>query len=259
LRIESEDWLLALIFELGDEYRRLLSHVKFEFLRPEAMSTVLSQFSYEDMTDAIWSSLARRLRGEEPSAPCSSRYGRRGFTSAIVPGFPHVLSVIEKNNVRLLYRDTRDGFTAANFDPLVSGHSKLLILVQDTGGWIFGSYTHCKWPNNEWATDSSAKSFLFTLKNPHNIPPRRFAMKAGQEKFASYFRENRNDIVWIGYSGAIALTSGCNQNSNSHSRGFADTNANSTFANDSGHDGMTLFTGSETYTVKELEVFEFLE
>jgi hypothetical protein len=64
-------------------------------------------------------------------------------------------------------------------------------------------------------------------------------------------------LVWFGSSGAIALFPECNANTTSHNRGFATTS--STFVNDSGRDGETLFTGSETYTVKEIEIFEFFE
>jgi hypothetical protein len=32
--------------------------------------------------------------------------------------------------------------------------------------------------SNCWKADDSQESFLFTLKNPHNIPARRFALRA---------------------------------------------------------------------------------
>jgi hypothetical protein len=107
--------------------------------------------------------------------------------------------------------------------------------------------------------DPTAKSFLFTLTNPHKIPPRRFEMAPDAHPGASYLWKNREFMVWIGDRGAIAISSGCNQNSNSHCRGFANSNSRSTFKNGSGRDGDTLFTGSETFTVKELEVFEFFD
>jgi hypothetical protein len=173
LRIESEDWLLDLILELGSEYRRLLNEVTYEFLSSEGLSKFLDNFGYCEMTDDIWTSLVRRLRREKPSG-FPNRHVERGLSSSIVSGFPAVSSAIEEKNSRLLYRGTRDGFTGSDVVSRVTGHSNLLILVETTGGWIFGGYAHCKWPAKygEWARDPSQKSFLFTLKNPHNIPPR---------------------------------------------------------------------------------------
>jgi hypothetical protein len=263
LRIESEDWLLDLILELGSEYRRLLNEVKYEFLCSEGLSKFLDSFGYCEMTDDIWTSLARRLRGETPIEFPHRHVGpasdQRGFRSSIVFEFPSVLSVIEEKNAQLLYRGTRDGFSRSNCHPRVTGHSNLLILVETTGGWIFGGYAHCKWPANhvEWAGDPSQKSFLFTLKNPHNIPARRFGMASTRQAYVLQMYTSGSPIVWMGSSGAIALMTGCSASAVSHNRGFAGTD--STFVNDSGHDGKTLFTGSETYTVKAVEIFEFFD
>jgi hypothetical protein len=261
LVIESEDWLLDLILDLGDNYRSLLNAVKYEFVSEEGLSKFLSHFDYCDITDEIWKSLMRRLLGEKSKALSLSRYSSTHgqFDSVIVRRIPGVLSVIEETNVRLLYRGSRDGFSAADHDPRVKGHSNLLTLVETTEGWTFGSYTHCKWPDSGWAMDPTAKSFLFTLTNPHKIPPRRFEMTSDQQKHTSYLWVGRQYMVWIGFQGAIALSSDCNQNSESHCRGFAASNTMLTFENDSGVDGKTLFTGSETFTVKELEIFEFFQ
>jgi hypothetical protein len=209
------------------------------------------------MTEDIWTSLVRRLRREKP-AEIPGRHVKllddRAFPSSIVSGFPSVLSVIEEKKVRLLYRGTRDGFNVANCHPRVKGHSNLLIVVESTGGWIFGGYAHCKWPENGWSGDPSQKSFLFTLKNPHNIPPRRFEMESTMQKYVLYFQTSC--LVWVGNAGAIGLMPNCNANSTSHNCGFR---PDQTFMNDSGHEGTTFFTGSERYTVKEVEIFEFFE
>jgi hypothetical protein len=62
-------------------------------------------------------------------------------------------------------------------------------VILDTKENIFGGFTPVEWESrkwnkkyddesNCWKADDSLKSFLFTLKNPHNIPARRFALKA---------------------------------------------------------------------------------
>jgi hypothetical protein len=267
LRIESEDWLLDFILELGEDYRDLLSFVKYEFLSSGRLSTFLDHFDYRNLTDEIWASLGRRLRGEKPTGQASNRYGRApsvqssvsGFASTIVSEFPAVLSVIEGKNARLLYRGTRDGFGGSNYHSRLVGHSNLLIIVESSRGWIFGGYAHCKWPEYDWVGDHSLKSFLFTLKNPHNIPARRFGMKSSGQKYVLHPNPAGGYLLWMGFNGAITLSTDCNRSAKSSSPGFVQTNEYPTFANDSGYDGPTLFTGSTTYTVKELEIFEFFD
>jgi hypothetical protein len=67
-------------------------------------------------------------------------------------------------------------------------------VILDTKGNIFGGFTPVAWESIKWdgqsldnsntrksddtlKADDSAKSFLFTLKNPHNIPPKKFPLK----------------------------------------------------------------------------------
>jgi hypothetical protein len=52
-------------------------------------------------------------------------------------------------------------------------------VILDTEGNIFGGFTPVEWESGrKYKADDSLKSFLFTLKNPHNIPAKRFALKA---------------------------------------------------------------------------------
>jgi hypothetical protein len=60
-------------------------------------------------------------------------------------------------------------------------------VILDTKGNIFGGFTPVEWDSTSWyKADASLKSFLFTLKNPQNIPGRRFALKAEKKKQAIY-------------------------------------------------------------------------
>jgi hypothetical protein len=141
LRIESEDWLMELILELGEDFRGLLNHVKYEFLSLTGLFTFLDNFNHWEITGDIWASLVRRLRDEKSPSVHLARYGtelisHQNLSSTIVSEFPRILSVIEEKNARLLYRGTRDGFKSCY--NLVNGHSNFLILVESTEGWIFG-------------------------------------------------------------------------------------------------------------------------
>jgi hypothetical protein len=110
----------------------------------------------------------------------------------------------------------------------------------DTGGNVFGGFTPLQWESrtsDSWKCDDSLKSFVFTLKNPHNIPARKFALKA--EKKQQAVRR-----FWI---------DDCNANTDSStSLGHTDTN-------DTGLDRNIIFTGSFHFHVREIEVFEITD
>jgi hypothetical protein len=66
----------------------------------------------------------------------------------------------------------------SQFHGRCDGHANTLTVIVDTNGNIFGGFTPLTWesrrPNSatDWSNcakaDDSLKSFLFTLKNPHN-------------------------------------------------------------------------------------------
>jgi hypothetical protein len=87
------------------------------------------------------------------------------------------------------------------------------------------------------------KSFLFTLKNPHNFPSRRFALKAEKKDFAIYC-----DSSWGPRFCDIGVSDDCNANSRSYS------SLGGSYAN-----GWTVLTGANHFIVKEIEVFEITD
>jgi hypothetical protein len=99
---------------------------------------------------------------------------------------------------------------------------------------------------NYWKADPSLKSFVFTLKNPHNFPARKFALRA----------EEKDEAIWCDslcgpHFGDIHVSDDCNADTCSWTHQFG-----SSYKNDTGLDGETFFTGSENFRVKEIEVFE---
>jgi hypothetical protein len=102
---------------------------------------------------------------------------------------------------------------------------------------------------DKYKADPSLKSFLFTLKNPHNFPARRFALKAENKGEAI-----RCDSLWGPYFRDIHVAHNCNANTDSVTWRFG-----SAYTNDTGLNGMTFFTGSDNFIVKEIEVFEITD
>jgi hypothetical protein len=120
----------------------------------------------------------------------------------------------------------------------------------DTNGNIFGGFTPVKWDSaSSRKADPSLKSFLFTLKNPHNVPARRFALKAEEKNSAilcdSNYCPNFCDIV---------VRENCNTNTLSYTSKFGHS-----YTNDTGLQGDRVFTGFWKFQVNEIEVFEITD
>jgi hypothetical protein len=121
-------------------------------------------------------------------------------------------------------------------------------VILDTDGNIFGGFTPVEWESTEWdiyEADLSLKSFLFTLKNPHNVPARRFALKAEKKDEAICCISSWGPHFWD-----IYVHDECNAN-NSFNGGLGGR-----YTNDTGLNGKTFFTGSKYFKVKEIEGFE---
>jgi hypothetical protein len=115
------------------------------------------------------------------------------------------------------------------------------------------------WESREWngkygkndnrsKADDSLRSFVFTLKNPDNIPARKFALKAEEKGAAIYCDSESGPVI-----GDIYVSDHCNANTRSWTRlGYG-------YTIDTGVDGDTVFTGSFYFQVKEIEVFEITE
>jgi hypothetical protein len=127
----------------------------------------------------------------------------------------------------------------------------------DTNGNIFGGFTPVKWESrtsNYWRGDDSLKSFLFTLKNPHNIPARRFALKAEEKQEALWCNSGWGPCFGDDLFGNdIAVSDNCNANIDSY------TQLGLTYTNDTGLYVEIVFAGSMYFQVNEVEVFEITE
>jgi hypothetical protein len=97
--------------------------------------------------------------------------------------------------------------------------------------------------------DDNEKSFLFTLKNPHNIAPRRFAFDTAKKQHPIYC-----DSGWgPGFGDDMGVFDNCNASTESF------TYLGRSYTNDTGLDEWKVFTGSWNFQVKEIEVFEITD
>jgi hypothetical protein len=190
--------------------------------------------------------LRSRIRSslQKPSLP---------FNSRIISDFPEIFAEFRGMRFELLWRGSRDGFGAQEFHRRCDGRANTLTVILDKKGNVFGGFTPVEWESRKsnWLkADASQESFVFTLKNPHNVPARRFPLKAEKKQRAIYC-----DSRWgPRFEGGIAASNNCNANTDSYTDCFG-----SNYTNDTGLAHQTFFTGSEHFRVKEIEVFEIAD
>lgn len=146
---------------------------------------------------------------------------------------------------QLIYRGTRDGFGEGTFISRCAnqGPTITVILVDK---YLFGGYTSISWKHskvNVWDRDPTA--FLFTLTNPHQIPPTKYPIQS---------TGNRAIRSCDGYGPTFGQYDICiHANSNEHQ------GSNSGFPNnycDTTQMGSETFTGTTNFQTSEIEVYK---
>jgi hypothetical protein len=183
-----------------------------------------------------------------------------GWNSVIISDFPEIFTEFRQQRFSLLWRGSRDGFAASDFHNRCDGHTNTLTVILDTNNNIFGGFTPVAWESRQWngkdgkqsncrKSDPTRKSFLFTLRNPHNVSSRRFPLK---------YEESDGAIYCVDVCGPhfydIGVSKNCHANMASFTSSFG-----SVYTNDTGVDGGLFFTNSRSFKVKEVEIFEITE
>jgi hypothetical protein len=176
--------------------------------------------------------------------------------SLIVKECPPLLDEFQKKQFTLLWKGNSDGFNADDFHRCCDNHPNTLTLILDTEGNMFGGFTPVKWEHDcGFKADESLRSFLFSLRNPHGIQPRRFPLKQKQHKDVIFC-----DDGWcatFGDNGDIWVKNQCNIHKDNHTH-FGTIWQKSTAYKDK-TEQKNFFTGAERFTVKEIEVFEITD
>jgi hypothetical protein len=181
----------------------------------------------------------------------------RLLDSVILTEFPAILDEFVHERWTLLWRSSRDGCTAQAFHARCDGRARTLTLVRDADRFIFGGYTPVPWEsrvhngifgvaNNCYAADETCTSFIFTIKNPHHFPPRKFPLMNTERRFATYCCRSRGPTFGRNKEMEV-LFGGPNAG---RTCGFGNA-----YRNDTDRDGRTFLTGKDTYTIGEIEVF----
>jgi hypothetical protein len=180
--------------------------------------------------------------------------------STIISDFPSIFDEFRGSGFELLYRGSRDGFSADQFYAKCRGQRNTLTIIKTHEGWVFGGYTPVAWevPKRQpgfSVKDPSLRSFLFTLNNPQRTQPMKFPLKAdpaANALLASPFFGPSFGGIGAGNCD-IRLSDKCNCNSTSY------TALGSSYANTTGCDGSTFLAGARNFTVSDVEVFMIVQ
>ncbi|CAF2214389.1 unnamed protein product, partial [Rotaria magnacalcarata] len=80
-------------------------------------------------------------------------------------------------NWDLIYRGSRDGFDPNAFHTRCDNQGSTMTVVRSTNNYLFGGYASVGWTSVYGAYINDPCVFLFTLTNPHNIPPTKYLVK----------------------------------------------------------------------------------
>lgn len=155
------------------------------------------------------------------------------------------------NNMKLLFRGTKDGMTAQAFHSKCDNRGKTIVLIKNDKGNIFGGFASIPWTNNTGSYFSAPDSFIFTLTNIYNIKPIKFENKKDGKEVC----HNKDYGPLFGNSCDIYI-----------SKDFINGVTKSSFPSsyiDSLGKGCSIFTGNsdnsnKNFKIKEIEVFEVI-
>jgi hypothetical protein len=246
------------IVSLADEVASL--HLSLQKQHAVQLCTELgeqrSEFSIEKMQIAgIPSTSIPSIQNfpslSSPAAVQPSVLSTRFLDSQIISEIPDIFTEFRLKQFSLLWRGSRDGFEEEAFHGLCDDRANTLTIILDTNGNIFGGFTPVKWESlkSVYKADDSQRSFLFTLKNPQNIPAKIFELKVERKDRAIYCNSERCPCFW----NDLYISDHCNSQNGSY------TQLGDSYRNDTVFDGKTIFAGSRYFQVREIEVFHITD
>jgi hypothetical protein len=143
----------------------------------------------------------------------------------------------------LLYRGTRDGFSASTFHRRCNGSGPTISVIKSSSGYIFGGYNPNSWTSSGNYQKASG-SFLFSLTNAWSTSPTKFSWNrdhgpCDRPRYGPTFGDGHD----------LHISDACNTNQCSYSHfpySYQDTMGK----------GNNTFAGSKYFSVSEIEVFK---
>lgn len=167
----------------------------------------------------------------------------RRFTAGLKTWLP------DGGKPELLYRMSRDGMSPLDFHSRCDGIASTVTLIKSSNGFVFGGYAGEAW-HGEGSYIYCSKSFIFTVTNPHGIPPTRYLVNYpecalyGEDAYGPTFGGDDG----VDYCNDIALGDSNCLSGEGYTRfsSYTDTTGK----------GDNTFTGTDTFTAAEVEVWQ---
>jgi hypothetical protein len=107
------------------------------------------------------------------------------FDLNIISTFPESLNEFRNRKSKLLDCGSRDDLNSSDFHGKCESQSDTITFIQTTKYFVSGGYTPLSWNStNSCKANSSHRSFVFSIVNPHNFGPRKFALKSNHSQCA---------------------------------------------------------------------------
>ncbi|KAL7717147.1 TLDc domain-containing protein [Entamoeba marina] len=157
-----------------------------------------------------------------------------------------------KNTMHMIYDSKEQIFDANYLNRKICGKKDLLLFVTTSDGYIFGSWTSKQIPPDKKDdfnyVRGDTEHFVFTLKNPHNIPPTRIYPKSVDKSSKSLcISGSRNPTTVISCYSCFFIENEIDESTIDFSFG--------SFYGDVTNKGFGLFTGKSTFGVTRLVAF----
>jgi len=158
-----------------------------------------------------------------------------------------ILQWLPNKRFALLYKASRDGFDATDFHHKCDNKGPTLTLIQvKKEGYLFGGFTSQSWDSTNSAK-SDPNAFLFTLTNPHSIPPTKYPIQSSMASQAI----SCSALYCATFGNDVRVYSASHQNNHSVF-GFP-----SAYVDHTGK-GKETFTGGDYFSTSEMEVYAVL-
>eukprot|EP00979_Chaetoceros_neogracilis_P012637 scaffold3389_cov188-Chaetoceros_neogracile.AAC.12 len=155
---------------------------------------------------------------------------------------------------KLLYRASRDGWTAADFHAICDGKGATIVVAKSSDGYIFGGYTDIAWGIISDYKASSV-SFLYSLKDHAGIGPVKMPIMSDMTESAVYHYLDYGPMF-----GSNDLHIATNANERTSSQSYIGNMSSQIYIGNTYElpvncSDSHFLTGSRHFTVSEYEVF----
>ena len=199
----------------GDLFEYILQYLRTEVVPIDLDNDLLRRdltieaqfYKIDTLVNILNRNSSKKEHASKPTPPSSSE---KLYTDAMILSLNdqfelNKLGGFDNQQWQLIYRASRDGYTAKAFHQFCDGCFPTMCVIRSKNGFVFGGFTSVPWSSrNKDITDASA--FLFTLKNPHGIKPTKYLVRERAVSFAIHHNPNEGPTFGSVQRGGVDLS-----------------------------------------------------